>query len=318
MTLRMERLYSLDTLKCICAILVIFLHINTPYNGLILPLTRVAVPVFFMISGFFIYAGQDLMDARFDKSLRRMLFICLWSSGLYFLWTLYMGWTTGDWSAFTLKAVVEFLLFNENPFGGHLWYISAFIYVLVIARLLNRFHHIRILWWFIPLLLLGDLMFGKYSLVFIGREYPYIYVRNFMFVGLPYFALGMWIKAHKDDLLRLGVPVWGWLIAVLLFAVTSYVERAILVSYGLNATRDHYLSTTFCAVALFMMFLTINQRRPTAMSVIGQVNALYIYIYYIRWPMRCLPGLTICCPRSGPEIYSPGFPHCLSASPLFR
>lgn len=101
-----------------------------------------------------------------------------------------------------------------------------------------------------------------------------------MFVGLPYFALGMWIKAHKDDLLRLGVPVWGWLIAVLLFAVTSYVERAILVSYGLNATRDHYLSTTFCAVALFMMFLTINQRRPTAMSVIGQVNALYIYILH--------------------------------------
>lgn len=276
----MERLYSLDTLKFICAILVIFIHIPTPYTDFLLPLTRVAVPVFFMISGFFIYTDSGKMDAKFGKTIRHMLYICLWGSGLYFLWTLYIGWTTGDWSAFTLKAVIDFLLFNENPFGGHLWYISAYIYVLVIARVFNRFHRIKLLWWFIPLLLLGDLVLGKYSLLLIGREYPYIYVRNFLFVGLPYFALGMWIKAHKAPLLRLGVPVWGWLIAVVLFAVTSYAERAMLVSWDLNATRDHYLSTTFCAIALFMVFLSINQRKPTTLSIIGQLNSLYIYILH--------------------------------------
>ena len=46
-----ERNYSIDILKFICAILVVFLHTDCVYHDYILPLTRCAVPCFFMISG---------------------------------------------------------------------------------------------------------------------------------------------------------------------------------------------------------------------------------------------------------------------------
>ena len=56
----MKRLYSFDSLKMVCAILIIFLHVYTPYQKYILPLTRCAVPCFFMISGFLIYSDTLL------------------------------------------------------------------------------------------------------------------------------------------------------------------------------------------------------------------------------------------------------------------
>ena len=53
-----ERNYSIDILKFICAILVVFLHTDCVYHDYILPLTRCAVPCFFMISGYF-SVGKD-------------------------------------------------------------------------------------------------------------------------------------------------------------------------------------------------------------------------------------------------------------------
>ena len=52
----MKRLYNIDSLKLLCAIFVIFIHVSTPYQKYILPLTRCAVPCFFIISGYFIYS----------------------------------------------------------------------------------------------------------------------------------------------------------------------------------------------------------------------------------------------------------------------
>ena len=56
----MKRLYNIDSLKFLCAVLVIFLHVRTPYQEYILPLTRCAVPCFFMISGYLIFTNDKL------------------------------------------------------------------------------------------------------------------------------------------------------------------------------------------------------------------------------------------------------------------
>ena len=51
----MQRNYSIDILKFICATLVVFLHTKCAYQDIVLPLTRCAVPCFFMISGYLVY-----------------------------------------------------------------------------------------------------------------------------------------------------------------------------------------------------------------------------------------------------------------------
>ena len=90
----------------------------------------------------------------------------------------------------SLRELFNFIVLNENPFGGHLWYLGAYLYVLLIAMIISKYKIWKYMFYAIPILLLTDLILGKYSLLFLDREFPVIYVRNFLFVGLPYFALG--------------------------------------------------------------------------------------------------------------------------------
>lgn len=46
----MERNHVIDLLKFTCAILVVFLHTKSAYHDALTPITRCAVPCFFMIS----------------------------------------------------------------------------------------------------------------------------------------------------------------------------------------------------------------------------------------------------------------------------
>lgn len=51
----------------------------------------------------------------------------------------------------------------------------------------------------------------------------------------------------------------------------------------MNATRDHYISTTFLAVCLFMTFMLINQSRPNSLSTLGEKDSLLIYVLHPIW-----------------------------------
>ena len=61
-----------------------------------------------------------------------------------------------------------------------------------------------------------DLAFGMYSLVVFGKEFPYILVRNFLCVGLPYFALGAMLKRVKTPCFNGSkIMLWGGGISIL-------------------------------------------------------------------------------------------------------
>ncbi|MBO5427455.1 MAG: acyltransferase family protein [Prevotella sp.] len=50
------RNHSIDILRLVCAFLVILLHVGTAYYSYTEPIARSAVPLFFMLSGYF-YSG---------------------------------------------------------------------------------------------------------------------------------------------------------------------------------------------------------------------------------------------------------------------
>ena len=49
-----NKIYSLFCLKGICAILVVFIHTDFFYRNLFTPISRMAIPLFFAISGYFL------------------------------------------------------------------------------------------------------------------------------------------------------------------------------------------------------------------------------------------------------------------------
>ena len=282
-----ERYSGLDILKSICAFLIVCIHAPFPGEAgmYFLSLTRMAVPVFFMITGFF-YDGVR-SRGRVNSQIMKVLRLFLSANILYFGWGLAKAAAGGSVGAFVsenfgFRKLLRFVFLNEALFSSHLWYLGALLYVLVIKAALDKWFpqtSDKILYALTPVLLLGDLLFGKYSMVVFGRAFPHVLVRNFLFVGVPYFSIGCYLYEKRD---RISIRRERNILLIILFAGTTLLERYLLVRSGLNPPRDHYISSTFLAAAAFILFLNSgrDQPRATLLEKIGREYSAFIFIIH--------------------------------------
>lgn len=277
-----------DILKSLCAFLVVCIH--TPFSGLfgecVTTISRIAVPIFFLISGYFFNASVDIQKKQIKKvfvlySISNLLY-CL----IDFINCFIRGQLYSFYSKFSITSFLKFIIFNESPFASHLWYLGAILYVRLVVYLFYSFFlkRARLLYFLIPILLLCDLVFGKYSLVFFDFNIPFILVRNFLFVGIPYFVIGIYLKNNNFEHKRVShVSCFICIFLGILFILTSLVEHFILKALNLNAVRDHYLSTTFLAITVFYFFSgkKWNSTKYTQLpKYVGRNLSMYIYIIH--------------------------------------
>ena len=283
-----NRKNGIDILKFIIAFLVICIH--SPFYGeagkYIVAISRCAVPVFFMITGFFY--KQTVAKGNENKQIIKVLKLCIFSNLLFLGFEVIMAILKKEsilnllQTTFSLKNIFKLIFFNESPLASHLWYLNALIYVLVIMKFINKYNKYNVLNKIIPLLLLVDLILGKYSMLLLNKEIPHILVRNFLFVGLPYFGLGNYInmiynnnceKYSKPNIQILGISI---------FIITTIIERFILINLRCNATRDHYISTTFLSIFMFIYFWGYKNNKSIFSSIakIGREYSTNLYIFH--------------------------------------
>lgn len=231
-----------------------------------------------MITGYF-YADTKSRHKE-QAQIKKILVLAVEANLLYFIWNIALSALKGKsiityiQSVFTIKNLFKFLILNESPLAGHLWYLGAILYVLVIVLLLDKFNLRKGLYILVPVLLVADLVFGKYSLLIFRHEFPYVLVRNFLCVGLPYFCIGNVIREKQWS------PDQNVLLALITtFTFTGMVERFLLVNIGMNATRDHYISTTLLAVCLFLYVLKSNWNNKK-LADIGRTYSTWLYIIH--------------------------------------
>ncbi len=269
----MTRNYGLDLLKTMCAFLIICIH--APFPGLVgdifTPLTRIAVPLFFMITGFYYSRTKERQKEK--KQISKIFKLFASANILYLFWSLVIAFISGESittfisNSFSVKSILQFLLFNESPFGAHLWYLGAILYVLIIIFLFEKKWNRQKLYPIIPVLLFLDLALGKYSLLLFGQSIPYVFIRNFLCVGLPYFLIGDMINTYSIKM----KPKNASLLSII-FIATTLTERFVLGYFNLNATRDHYISTTLLAVSVFLLAVHFDDK---------QNSKIYDGLYYI-------------------------------------
>lgn len=269
-----QRNFSIDVLKFICALLVVLLHTKWMYQNELLPITRCAVPCFFMISGYLLYTRGGIGIVKLKRNIIHIAVITLWVTLLFLLWKELLSIKNNVIYIPTKIDIINWIIFNDCPFAFHLWYLYAYIYVLIIILIIDFYNKWKILFSFIPLLLMIDLIYGTYSCLFWDRIFPYIYVRNFMFVGLPYFSLGALIK-HKG---------FNWIsnkyllvAGICLFSILTFIEKSILVNMNMVAIREHYISTTFLAICIFSLAISVNTAKYSLFAKYGKDYSLYIY-----------------------------------------
>lgn len=279
---------GLDVLKCICAFFVITIHCNRLPGtaGLLMTaLNRTAVPIFFMITGYFYQRTID--SGRAKNQIIKILTLTFWASLFYFIFNGIL--VSGDIKSYlrsylSLKAIVKFVVLCASPFQGHLWYLSSILYVLVGIALVEKKWSRKKLYWLIPVLLVGHLVLGKYSRLLLGRALPMSLVRNEVFVGLPFFLFGDYFWRKKE-----AVEKWteckGLLGGVsLILVLTSILESKFLAVRGLTTEVEQGISTILLSLSLFIFFVKISCRGGGVLRCMARIGQQYSTMIYIIHP----------------------------------
>ena len=249
--------------------MVVLIHVQSFYREPLSAITACAVPGFFVISGYLLYDDNYLLRLR--KNLKRILIITIWSTIFYALLYLYKSTNHPTPSVFTIESLHRFILYNENPFIYHLWYLNAYIYVLIIMIIATNLRCQGLLYWLIPIILVADIIMGRYSGLIIGTDFGLKYIYGWLHVGIPYFLTGCLLRKKEIIIKKKQYCVFG----IIILSISSYVEYTFVESGG-----DKYISTFFLTVLIFLFFLSINIRESNIIANIGKRDSLYIYIFH--------------------------------------
>lgn len=280
------RNYSFDVLKLFLALLVVFIHIYVPWREVILPLTRCAVPCFFMISGYFLYnLDMENMKKKLRKGIMRMLYIISLSNMLYIIpWlnhymkmsdSFQLGW--GDVAHFLVLGIPLF-----NPEGVHLWYLQAYLYVLIaLYALLRKSYFNRVLIIVVPLLFTLHILWKHIVPMFVtGDTLTFAllgYFPAYLSIAFPAVGLGMLVRKYQTKINCFFDNKSSW---ALLFVsvIMCYLEVFLLKKSGITNTGDILVFTPLMAFALMMITQFTPMREPNIMSEWGEKYSLYVYI----------------------------------------
>lgn len=150
---------TLDLTKWICALLVIVIH-TAPFEKLPIVnfyitnvLARIAVPLFFAISGFFFFRkitfengkikrNADNMN-RLLKYVKHLSVIYLSASAFYLLYRIPYWYSIDWWGLHALKDYLVGFFLSGSEY--HLWYILASIYGIILFYVLLSFVRLNVM-----------------------------------------------------------------------------------------------------------------------------------------------------------------------------
>lgn len=278
-----KNLDSADVLKFLLSILIVATHTSL-FEGYITPLVRLAVPAFFMISGYFFFSKVGNCDdksqqtAYLKKSVTHNLKLYLFWFILLLPLTLYIRHyhTMGIFKG-VLHLVRDFLF--GSTFQSS-WYITAlitgFALVLFLSRKLSQTALVIIgVVCYIPSLLSSNyefLLTSSDALREIGESLSKIFLlpcRNFS-VGILYIVLGKYLAEKNYE----GKTKKYTITFLLAFAALVAEFLALRFSGVKIEDTDCYIALPFAAYYLCKVFLTldISCRHSLTMRKISTVS----------------------------------------------
>lgn len=251
-TRKYDREYGLDLLKMVCAFLVVYIHTGK-YNVVLSLFCNVAVPTFFVISGY-LYEKIVIKKENQIKQIRRLLQMLLISFGFYCVTSgiikpLLRGASIQKelMEQFSIIPLLKLLFLNATTFGYHLWYLDALLYVLIIALFVDRYQLISKNKCNI---LCAVLFFLGISMRWIFYIFDWTFrdelVRNFLFMGIPLFWTGRNICKMIDQ--KKTNIKWCTIIIALLI-----LEQYIYGKYEIGTTVTLMTSVFAVYAVLFMI-----------------------------------------------------------------
>ena len=276
----------LDLFKIFLSFLVIAIHLaGETYSHF--PLYRLAVPMFFIISGYFNYSDdKEKLKAKSIPFIKRTLHYVLFGFAFYIVFDFIGCYIEGHGVGyyFTTLFYEDFLLeflFLNRPItytGAQLWFLIALFVISLVHYLLVRFdklHYYKII---IPACYAIYFFFAGYMYLLQDTDMPIRYTRNAWFFGLPNFALGFTLAKYNFN-----KKSWYKYVYLVLGVACFFLQ---ITEYNLVKTEytslEMYITGVLSAVFLLQFFLGIKKSDcPFYYKWIGKNAAFYIYILHM-------------------------------------
>ena len=273
----------LDLFRYVLVFFVISIHYNSSSN--FMSIFRVAVPMFFMISGFYNYT--DCKDKRLSKCynfMKSSLKYLLIGTSIYFVYDIYK-------CIFNGKSVVsffsrlfykdfcsDFFLFNiSNTSGYHLWFLIALFVCSLIHYIFVKFDKCKLYYVITPILLVIVFCMNGYLHLIFDYSQPLEHYRNVVFMGLPLFFIGFLLGKLKDKRFSKRTNALFALLSFY-FLIFSLFEKNI-------TTMEFYSSSVFASAFLLLFINSLpaidNKATKFFYKWIGKNSVFYIYILHI-------------------------------------
>ncbi len=225
-----ERNRTIDVVRIIASFFVLVCHVHFPDPYIIgsMAIGRFAVPFFYLLSGWFLFESNEsteVSDKRIKKALFRTCRLIVISALLYFISNtitcVLLGLSAFYWisSVFNLNALMELLIFNHAEFiCPIMWYLFAYVYVLIILLIANRIRLINKIYFLIPALLVANLIIAD------TLPLKWYHLGNWLFTALPFVLMGMYLRNKRKTFCNLSNLIFS--LSVILGVVLTLAECA--------------------------------------------------------------------------------------------
>ena len=229
---RLQNNNAIDCVKFIMAILVVAIH-TTPFSFLHSEVvttffdvtTSLAVPFFFMTSGYFLY--NKIVNSDLDVKLERIRRWWKKIARLYLVWTLiYLPFTIYGFCLDGVSPFKSFLVFvknvllvGQNYYSWPLWYLLAMLVAGGLIYLMEKLHfsYNKKLFFAISLTVLGYLLDylhtdlalqGWWTPIVDGYFKLFNSTRNGFFQGLIFMLFGVGVAQIQPTILRIRIKIF--------------------------------------------------------------------------------------------------------------
>lgn len=284
-----NRYYSIDFMRAICAFLIICIHGLGTCRDLFIPITRIAVPFFFMVSGYFI-VDDKINSKRIENQTKKLIKYFLICSFVYISWDLLeykriFNLPGATKSSSLLGYILKLIFFNCTFYAEHLWFIIANVYILVIYRILKKTRIIidKKFNVIVIILLISNLILGSYCNLFFYRNISLSYTRNFLFTGIPFFFIGVNIRDKKLHAANLSILILG-----IIFSISSILEYYFIKEYIGISNQEVFITTILGCTLIFSYCISNKEKFKNCIAYIGSEYSLIIYVvhpivlYYVK------------------------------------
>ena len=287
----------LDLFRFFLAFMIVCIHL-TDKEYAIFPLYRLAVPMFFMISGYFLYTAdaqkKEKKSVSFvQRSAKYMLvgiafytvfefifcFINQTSVGWFFTTIFYEG-NSPFFRFFFLNAPIPYY-----TVGAQIWFLIA-LFVLSLAHfLLVKLQKTALYRILVPIGFAIYFFFSGFMyIVQPHTDIPIRYMRNAWFFGIPTFGLGYLIAQwnwHKKNWYK-----YIYLVLALAFFVLQITENNLVARE--NSGLEMYMTGVISAVFFLQFFMGIQKADCRFFYTwIGKSAPFYIYILHMGVAYAC-------------------------------